>query len=89
VKKRHDRLNETSADRNDRAYHLQDDTEKIKTNANLLQGEIKAMTTKLHRIESLIRKKDVRRTDDKTIDDDLLEEFETLKSKNTRARERI
>ena len=47
------------------------------------------MTTKLHRIESLIRKKDVRRTDDKTIDDDLLEEFESLKSKNTRARERI
>lgn len=82
-------MNETSADRKDRAHYLQDDTDKIKTNANLLQGEITAMTTKLHRIESLIRKKDVRRTDDKAIDDDLLEEFESLKSKNTGARERI
>lgn len=89
VKKRHDRLNETSADRKDRAFHIQDDTEKIKAKANLLDGEIKSMKTKLHRIESLVRKRDVRRTDDKAIDNDFLEEFESIKAKNARAKERI
>jgi hypothetical protein len=47
------------------------------------------MKTKLHRIESLVRKRDVRRTDDKAIDNDFLEEFESIKAKNARAKERI
>jgi len=83
VKKRGDRLNETSKDRKDRAYQVLDDTERIKSKANLLEEEVKSMRTKMHRIESLVRKRD------KGSDNYLLEEFESIKAKNARAKERI
>jgi len=60
-----------------------DDTERIKNKANLLEEEVKSMRTKMQRIESLVRKRD------KGSDNYLLEEFESIKAKNARAKERI
>jgi len=47
------------------------------------------MQTKMHRIESLIRKKDVHHIDSKGSDNSLLQELESIKSKNAQAKERI